>query len=225
MTINLLQQRCRCLKSVLSCATRCGNKCCVKNRLRTPCYTCRFFVQQCCVKNCLTSPSHVSQSNIIFFKFRRAHKCGCTVWWLPVQLSPLVRGLFGKPEDNQGSERVHQRISKLARNYWIKLLQVRSKGPRGRITEAKLKAADKTFQIQNNLAPVLKCFIIDWNRFKQRLKRAKTVLQTATETTRNGDKRKRTWSVHTHKQTVRVFVLLVSLICFPVLTQRAKQPG
>ena len=52
MTINLLQQRCRYLKSVQSCATRCGNKCCVKNRLQTPCYTYRFFVQQCCVKNC-----------------------------------------------------------------------------------------------------------------------------------------------------------------------------
>ena len=32
---------------------------------------------------------------------------------------------------------------------------------------------------------------------KQRSKRVKTVIQTATETIGNGDKRKRTWSVHT----------------------------
>ena len=44
MTINLFQQRCKNLKTVQSCATRCGNKCCVKNRLRTPCDTYRFFV-------------------------------------------------------------------------------------------------------------------------------------------------------------------------------------
>ena len=31
MRIYLLQQRCRYLKSVESCATRCGNKWCVKN--------------------------------------------------------------------------------------------------------------------------------------------------------------------------------------------------
>ena len=31
MTINLLQQRCRNLKPVQSCATRCGNECCIKN--------------------------------------------------------------------------------------------------------------------------------------------------------------------------------------------------
>ena len=58
------------------------------------------------------------------------------------------------------------------------------------------KAADKKFQIQNNLAPV---FVIDWNRFKQGSRRAKTVIQTANETIGNGDKRKRTWSVHTNK--------------------------
>ena len=40
------------------------------------------------------------------------------------------------------------------------------------------KAADKKFQTQNNLSPVFS------NRFKQRLKRAKTVIQTATETIR-----------------------------------------
>ena len=43
MTINWLQQRCKNLKPVQSCATRCGNKCCVKNRLQTPSYTYRFF--------------------------------------------------------------------------------------------------------------------------------------------------------------------------------------
>ena len=53
MAINLLQQRCKNLKSVQSCATsRCGNKYCVKNRLQSPCYTYRFFVQQYCVENC-----------------------------------------------------------------------------------------------------------------------------------------------------------------------------
>ena len=51
--------------------------------------------------------------------------------------------------------------------------------------------------IYDNLAPVLMCFVIDWNIFEQRSKRAKTVIQTATETTGNGDKRKRTWRVHT----------------------------
>ena len=35
------------------------------------------------------------------------------------------------------------------------------------------KAADKKFQRQNNLAPVLQCFVIDWNGFKQRSKRSK----------------------------------------------------
>ena len=40
---NLLQQRCRNLKSVQSCATRCDNNCCIKNHLQTPCYTYRFF--------------------------------------------------------------------------------------------------------------------------------------------------------------------------------------
>ena len=50
----------------------------------------------------------------------------------------------------------------------------------------------KKFQIQNNLAPVLQCFVIDLNRFKQRSKRAKTVIQTAIETIGNGDKMKRT---------------------------------
>ena len=38
MAINLLQQRCKNLKSVQSCATRCCNKCCVKYRLQMPCY-------------------------------------------------------------------------------------------------------------------------------------------------------------------------------------------
>ena len=40
------------------------------------------------------------------------------------------------------------------------------------------KAVDKNFQIRNNLAPVssseLQCFVIDWNKFTQWLKRAKT---------------------------------------------------
>ena len=48
MTINLLQQRCRSLKNLFKICS--GNKCCVKNRLQTPCYTHRFFVQQYCVK-------------------------------------------------------------------------------------------------------------------------------------------------------------------------------
>ena len=39
------------------------------------------------------------------------------------------------------------------------------------------KAAGKKFQIQNNLAPVFQCFVIDWNRFKERPKRTKTVIQ------------------------------------------------
>ena len=43
MTINLLQQPCKNLKPVQSFATRCGNKCCVKNRLQTPLL--RFCVQ------------------------------------------------------------------------------------------------------------------------------------------------------------------------------------
>ena len=42
------------------------------------------------------------------------------------------------------------------------------------------------FKIRNNLAP-LSC-VIDWNRFKQRSKRAKTLIQTATETIGNGHK-------------------------------------
>ena len=33
MTLNSLQQQRRYLKSVQSCATRCSNKCCVKNRV------------------------------------------------------------------------------------------------------------------------------------------------------------------------------------------------
>ena len=48
----LTQQRCKNLKPVQSCATRCGSKCCVKNRLQTSCYTYRFFVQQYYFKNC-----------------------------------------------------------------------------------------------------------------------------------------------------------------------------
>ena len=52
------------------------------------------------------------------------------------------------------------------------------------------KAADKKFQIQNSLVPVF-CNLFG-NRFKQRQKQAKTVVQTATETMGNGDRRKRT---------------------------------
>ena len=53
-------------------------------------------------------------------------------------------------------------------------------------------AADKMFQIQNILAPVLQRFVIDWNRFKQRSTQANTVIQTSNDTIGNGDKRKRT---------------------------------
>ena len=60
------------------------------------------------------------------------------------------------------------------------------------------KAADKKFQIQNNLAPVLQCFVINWNRFKQWLKQAKTVIS-------NGDKGKRT-----HKRTV---IMCICVAC------------
>ena len=64
------------------------------------------------------------------------------------------------------------------------------KGPlRGTHSRMPKKAAYKKFQIQNNLAS---CLVIDWNRFKLPSKRAKTVIQTATETIGNGDKRKRT---------------------------------
>ena len=58
MTINLLRQRCRYLKTVQSCATHCGNKCCVKNHLQTPYCAYRFFVRQCCVKNRLQTPGY-----------------------------------------------------------------------------------------------------------------------------------------------------------------------
>ena len=40
------------------------------------------------------------------------------------------------------------------------------------------KATDKKFQIQNNLDPVIKSFVIDGNRFKQVSKQAKTVIET-----------------------------------------------
>ena len=54
-------------------------------------------------------------------------------------------------------------------------------------------ALDVVFQIKrNDLAPVLQGFAIGWNRFRQRSRQAKTVIQTATETIGNGDKRKRT---------------------------------
>ena len=64
------------------------------------------------------------------------------------------------------------------------------------------KAADKKFQIHNNLVPALPCLVIDWNRFKQRSKRVKTVMQTATETIGNGDKRKRI--IEAYAQTERI---------------------
>ena len=56
---------------------------------------------------------------------------------------------------------------------------------------------------------MLHCFVIDWNRFKQQSKQAKTIIQTATETIGNGDK---TYLKRTHKRSVRVFVLLVRLM-------------
>ena len=65
-------------------------------------------------------------------------------------------------------------------------------------------------QIQNNLAPVPYCFVIDWNRFKQRPERAKTDPK-AVETIGNGYKRKRTWSVHMHKRSLHVFDYLCCL--------------
>ena len=49
---------------------------------------------------------------------------------------------------------------------------------------------------------MLQCFVIDCNKFKQRSKQVKTVIQTATEMIGNGENGKRT-----HKR---------------VLTQRAK---
>ena len=51
------------------------------------------------------------------------------------------------------------------------------------------KAAD-------NLAPVLPCLVIDWNRFKQRLKQARKTIETAIKTIGNGGKGKRIWGVH-----------------------------
>ena len=55
----------------------------------------------------------------------------------------------------------------------------KTKDPWGRLTDAK-KGSRQKFQIQNNLAPVHAAVFC--NRFKQRLKRAKTVNKTATET-------------------------------------------
>ena len=72
------------------------------------------------------------------------------------------------------------------------------------------------FQIENNLRAVLQCFVIDWNRFKQRSKPAKTVIQTANE------------AIKTIKTAIKGSVLEVYthlMTYFPVLTQRAKQPG
>ena len=61
----------------------------------------------------------------------------------------------------------------------------------------------------NNLTPVLQLFVIDWNRFKERLKRPETRIQIAIETIGNGDKRKRTcWSVHAKR--TRIYVTSVS---------------
>ena len=73
------------------------------------------------------------------------------------------------------------------------------------------KAADKKFQIHNNLVPALLCLVIDWNRFKQRSKRVKTVMQTATETIGNGDKRKRIIEAYaqTERMPLGIFELLV----------------
>ena len=56
MAINLLQQRCKNLKSVQSCATsRCGNKYCVTNRLPRPCtridFLCNNIASKIVVKN------------------------------------------------------------------------------------------------------------------------------------------------------------------------------
>ena len=51
----------------------------------------------------------------------------------------------------------------------LAIYRAQIKGPL-RATHARTpkKAADKKFQTQNNLAPMLECFVIDWNRFKQR---------------------------------------------------------
>ena len=54
------------------------------------------------------------------------------------------------------------------------------------------KVADNMFQIQNILARVLQCFVIDWNRFRERSRQANTVIQALNDTIGNGDKRKRT---------------------------------
>ena len=80
----------------------------------------------------------------------------------------------------------HERI----KGSWRRLMHMDAK---------KTSRIDKKFQIQNNLTSLLLYFVIDSNRFKQRWKQAKTVIQTATETIGNGDKRKRTWSVHTNE--------------------------
>ena len=49
------------------------------------------------------------------------------------------------------------------------------------------------------------------------------MIQTATETTGSGDKRKCTSRVHTNEAYTGICVRWMT--CFPVLTQRAKQPG
>ena len=82
--------------------------------------------------------------------------------------------------------------------------------------------ADKKRQIQNKLVPVLHWFVIDWNRFKQHSKRAKTVIQKSDK--KKSDKKKaikrsayikariRGW----HKRSMRNNVKLARLMtCFP----------
>ena len=76
------------------------------------------------------------------------------------------------------------------------------------------KATDKQFQIQNNLVPQLQCFVIDRNRFKQRSKLAKTVIETATETIGNGIKGSLLESVHINEAYVCLFVF-VYVVCAP----------
>ena len=64
-----------------------------------------------------------------------------------------------------------------------------------------------------SLIPVFQYFVIDWNSLKQQSKRAKPVIQIATETIGNGDKRKLTSStVHAraHSLSVRVFFVCIA---------------
>ena len=83
----------------------------------------------------------------------------------------------------------------------------------------RLCAGWHVFQRRNNLTPVLQCFVIDWNRFKHRAKRAKKhwskqwlkLLETAIKGSM--------YLKGTHKGNVRLFVLLVLMMtCFSVFS-------